>query len=106
MRQETTGFWDGSWHQLDHMQTVCTYRHPTPHRSIFTDRVLFPTPNQQCQGTEGMSDVMRRHVYKKVNVKCRFCVERLFTKAETMRVDWRRVENVLVSHYSSTALSV
>jgi len=25
---------------------------PTPHHSIFTGRVLFLTPNQQCQGTE------------------------------------------------------
>ena len=26
---------------------------PTPHHSIFTGRMLFLTPNQQCQGTEG-----------------------------------------------------
>ena len=26
---------------------------PTPHHSIFTVRMLFLTPNQQCQSTEG-----------------------------------------------------
>jgi len=26
---------------------------PTPHRSMFTGRMLFPTPNQQCQSSEG-----------------------------------------------------
>ena len=26
---------------------------PAPHRSIFTGRMLFLTPNQQCQSTEG-----------------------------------------------------
>jgi len=26
---------------------------PTPHRSIFTGRVLFLTPNQQCHSTGG-----------------------------------------------------
>ena len=26
---------------------------PTPHRSIFTGRMLFLTPNQHCQSTEG-----------------------------------------------------
>ena len=28
---------------------------PTPHDSIFADRMLFLTPNQQCQSTEGNS---------------------------------------------------
>ena len=26
---------------------------PAPHHSIFTGRMLFLTPNQQCQSTEG-----------------------------------------------------
>ena len=30
----------------------------TPHHSIFTGRVLFLTPNQQCQSTEGQEDCM------------------------------------------------
>jgi len=51
------GFWDSSgisW-------TICIKTAPryrqittmTPHHSIFTDRMLFPMPNQQCQSTEG-----------------------------------------------------
>ena len=49
------GFWDGP----DHMQTICASLHsrqittPTPHHSIFTGQMLFLTPNQQCQSTEG-----------------------------------------------------
>jgi len=46
--------------QPDHMQIVCTSpqgdNHAStehPHQSIFTDRVLFVTPNQQYQSTEG-----------------------------------------------------
>ena len=42
------------WHQLDHMQTICTsLQVPTPHHSIFTGQMLFLMPNQQCQSTEG-----------------------------------------------------
>ena len=51
------GFWDGSgisW-------TICKQcapcskqiTTPTPHRSIFTGRMLLLTPNQQSQSTEG-----------------------------------------------------
>jgi len=41
------------WHQLDNMQTVCTsLKTPAPRHSTFTGRVLFLTPNQQCQSTE------------------------------------------------------
>jgi len=29
---------------------------PTPHHSIFTGRMLFLTPSQQCQSTEGKQD--------------------------------------------------
>jgi len=38
------------WHQLDHMQTICTLCH-----SIFTGQMLFLTPNQQCQRSEQYS---------------------------------------------------
>jgi len=51
------------WHQLDHMQTICTSLQtdntPTPHHSIFTGRMLFLTPNQQCQSTEGTGSVVQ-----------------------------------------------
>ena len=39
------------WHQLDHMQTICTT--PTPHHLVYTGWMLFLTPNQQCPSTEG-----------------------------------------------------
>jgi len=53
MRQEMMGF-GMQWHQLDHMQTICTsLQPPTPHHSIFTGRTLFLMPSQQCQSTEG-----------------------------------------------------
>jgi len=58
MRQEMMGFWDGSgisW-------AICKQSAPRsrqittsiPHiTEFFTDRMLFLTPNQQCQSTEG-----------------------------------------------------
>ena len=43
--------------QLDHMQTVCTllqrYNHANTSYSIFTGRMLFLMPNQQCHCTVG-----------------------------------------------------
>jgi len=43
------------WHQLDHMQTICTLLQTDNHTNIpsLTGRMLFLTPNQQCQSTEG-----------------------------------------------------
>jgi len=46
------------WHQLDHMQTTCTSLQTDNHTNtsslviFFTGRMLFLTPNQQCQSTE------------------------------------------------------
>jgi len=34
------------WHQLDHMQTICTSLQTDNHHSIFTGRMLFLTPNK------------------------------------------------------------
>jgi len=52
------------WHQLDHMQTICTSLQTdttrTSHRSIFTGWMLFLTPNQQCQSTKGIT-YFRQH---------------------------------------------
>jgi len=43
------------WHQLDHMQTICTsLQTDTYTSSLFTGRMLFLTPNQQCQSTVEM----------------------------------------------------
>jgi len=54
------GFWGWQWHQLDHMQTICSScsiqmkTTSTPHHSIFTSRMLFLTPSQQRQSNEGI----------------------------------------------------
>jgi len=49
------------WHQLEHMQTICTSlqtdNHINTHHSIFAGQVLILTPSQQCQSTAG-NDVM------------------------------------------------
>jgi len=54
------GVWRWWWHQLDHMQTICTSLRqittptvPPPHQSIFTGEMLFLMPKQQSQSTEG-----------------------------------------------------
>ena len=51
------GVWDGSgisWtickQSAPHSRQITT---PAPHHSIFTGPMLFLTPNQQCQSTEG-----------------------------------------------------
>ena len=51
------GFWDGSgisW-TMRKQSAPCSRQitTPTPHQSIFTGRLLFLTPNQQRQSTEG-----------------------------------------------------
>jgi len=63
MTQEMMGFWGGigiSWmickQSAPWSRQITT---PTPHRSIFTGWMLFLTPNEQCQSTEGMVDVKR-----------------------------------------------
>jgi len=54
-RQNHSGFNEArddgwQWHQLDHMQIICTSPQTD---SIFTGRMLFMMPNQQCQSSEG-----------------------------------------------------
>jgi len=41
------------WHQLDHMQIICTSLQTNNDTNIFTGEMLFLTPNQQHQSTEG-----------------------------------------------------
>jgi len=51
MKQEMIG---RQWHQLDHMQIICTVLQTDNHAStssLFTDCVLFLMPNQQCHCT-------------------------------------------------------
>ena len=45
------------WHQLDHMQVICSSLHTDNHASttslmFFTGQMLFLQPNQQRQSTE------------------------------------------------------
>jgi len=40
------------WHQLDRMQTICSSLQCL-NTQFFMDQILFLTPNQQCQNTEG-----------------------------------------------------
>jgi len=59
LEQEMTGW---QWHQLGHMQIICTSLQTDNHASIsplnfFTDQMLFLTPNQQCQSTEGSLEI-------------------------------------------------
>ena len=41
-----------------HIRQITT---PTPHHAIFTNRMLFLMPNQQCQSTEGAQRPVRIH---------------------------------------------
>jgi len=44
------------WHQLDHMQIICTSFQTHYHAStstLNTDLMFLLVPNQQCQSTEG-----------------------------------------------------
>jgi len=51
------------WHQLDHMQTICTLLETDNHINtsllIFTGRMLFLTPNQQSQSTKGKKKALK-----------------------------------------------
>jgi len=55
MKQEMM---EWQWHQLDHTQIICTSLQRGNHAStssvnFLTGRMLFLTPNQQCQITKG-----------------------------------------------------
>jgi len=58
MRQEMTGFWDAMASAGPHANNLHLASDrlttPTTHHSSFTGRMLFLTPNQQCQSTEGL----------------------------------------------------
>jgi len=41
------------WHQLDHIQIICTSLQTDNHSSTITGWILFLTPIQQCQSTKG-----------------------------------------------------
>jgi len=57
-KQEMMGW---QWHQLDHMQNICTSLQTdndastsSLNRTFFTGWMLCLTPNEQCQSTEGI----------------------------------------------------
>jgi len=66
-----------------HFRQITT---PTLHHSIFTGRVLFLTPNQQCQSTEGLStegfSAYRLFCSYLAEFKCRDTVELGFTRTD------------------------
>ena len=69
------GFWGWQWHPLGHMQTICTLLQtdnhintPSPYHSIFTVRMLFLMPNQQCQSTKGIN------IQNKPRLKQNYCL--------------------------------
>ena len=49
----------GQWHQLDHMQTIGTWLQTDNH-------MLFMTPNQQCQSTEGLKAIKYKFLLSKL----------------------------------------
>jgi len=64
-----TGFGDavasaGPYANSLHLTPCRQITTPTPHRSIFTGRMLFLTPNQQCQSTEGTNNVLLHNCTK------------------------------------------
>ena len=53
-------WWLWQWHQLDHVQIICTSLQTDNHASTSALDFLqvFLTPNQQCQSTEGKLCIM------------------------------------------------
>jgi len=64
MRQGMMGLWDGSSiSRTTRKQSARRSRQittTTPHHSISTGRMLFLTPHQQCQSTEGITNSWRK----------------------------------------------
>jgi len=96
-----TGFWDSSgisW-------TICKQSAPrsrqittpTPHQSIFTGRILFLMPNQQCQSFVGIGTKLV-HECKQL-----LCTERLkYLQPPTLKYKQQRRYNLNVKNYSGT----
>jgi len=77
------------WHQLDHIlckQSAPRSRQlttPTPRHSIFTGRMLFLTPNQQCQSTESKVTPTKRRTIR-YDTRCYFNAR---SKADTSQLN-------------------
>jgi len=72
------------WHQLDHMLIICTSfqtDNPASTSSLkfFTGRMLFLTPSQQCQSTEGkLLNIFIEYKFLSILSKwCRVCFREL-----------------------------
>jgi len=57
MRQEIMGFWDAVASIFTSLQTDI---HTNTSSLNFAGRMLFLTPNQQCQSTEGMTQIVAK----------------------------------------------
>jgi len=63
------------WHQLDHMQTICTSLQTDNHAytsslNFFIGRMLFLAPNQQRQSSEGSEGSGTELYYMHVCLQC------------------------------------
>ena len=60
------GVWGWQWHQLDHMQTICTSlqtdNHTNVRHSIFAGGMLFVTLNQEHQDNEGTRYIAQTYI--------------------------------------------
>ena len=60
------GFWE-QWHQLDHMQTICTLLQTDDHTNSSSLNFYRPdallTPTQKWQSSEGLNAVYSRHTH-------------------------------------------
>ena len=88
LEQEMMGW---QWHQLDHMQIICTSLQTDNHArqysttQFFTCRTSFLLPNQQRQSIEGRkpeSDVKNYPKYRRDSVRCR--IHRAVDQAATL----------------------
>jgi len=59
MTQETMRFWNAVASAGQYAPCSRQITTPTSHHSTFTGRMLFLTPNQQCQSTEGTVSLHR-----------------------------------------------
>jgi len=97
------------WHQLDHMQIIWTSLQTDNHATqVFTGRMHFLPPNQQCQSTEGTmwlgslnarkhSYILARNWHWRCNDSCKQCTypmtkPRGCSPADTSNKCWNRSE--------------
>jgi len=70
LEQEMMGW---QWHQLDHVQIICTSLQTNNHASTsplrFYSQMPFLPPNQQCQSTQGIPHMLKNNNNTSVNVR-------------------------------------